>query len=112
MGGRSHTEAVNINDEELHSICWLSEQVRNDLMHFIPKGYSIGILSIVDAGMIILSMIKFLVQESNSIFFLNYEASMSRINNALTNLESKLANEMNKIRESENNQMINVEGIK
>jgi len=38
-----HTKAVKISDEELKFICWLSEEVRNDLTHFIPKTYGIGI---------------------------------------------------------------------
>lgn len=85
-----HTKAVNINDEELHSICWLSEKVRNDLMHFIPKGYSIDILSIIADSKIFLRIIEFLAIKSYTINFLDFEKSEMRIKKTLDSILRKL----------------------
>ena len=85
-----HTKAVKINDEELHSICWLSEQVRNDLMHFIPKGYSIDILSIIAASKIVLSIIEFLVLKSYAVNFFDFEKSQKRVKETLESIWKKL----------------------
>ena len=85
-----HTKAVKIDDEELHSICWISEQVRNDLMHFIPKGYSIDILSIIAASKIFLRIIKYLAIKSYTINFLDYEKSQNRIKETLDSILRKI----------------------
>jgi len=85
-----HTKAVKISDEELKLICWLSEEVRNDLIHFIPKSYGIGILSIIEASKVMLKIIDFLVFESYAILFLDYEKSQKRIKEALEKIRSKL----------------------
>jgi len=90
MKGFAHTKAVKISDEELKLICWLAEEVRNDLTHFIPKGYSIGILSIIEAAKVVLKIIDFLVFESYAILFLDYERSQKRIKEALEKIKSKL----------------------
>ncbi len=90
MGRYFNSKAVEITDEELHDICWLSEKVRNDLMHFIPKGYSIDILSIINATKVVLKVIYFLVFESFTINFLDYEKSQKRIKEALELINVKL----------------------
>ncbi|GAB4286645.1 MAG: hypothetical protein Kow0098_02110 [Ignavibacteriaceae bacterium] len=64
MRGYAQTRALKITDEELYSICWLSQKVRNDLMHFIPKGYSIDILSIIAVSKIFVKIIDFLAVKS------------------------------------------------
>lgn len=85
-----HSKAVKISDEELESICWMSEKVRNDLTHFIPKSYGIGILSIIEAARVVLKVIEFLVFESHTILFLNYEQSQRRIREAIDKIRLKL----------------------
>jgi len=82
--GRLHGQkALTISDEELEKICWLIEKVRNDLTHFVPKGYSIDILSIIDACQVVLQKIEFLALESYSINYLNYEQATKRVKDAL-----------------------------
>ena len=38
--------AVIIEDNEIKGLAWLSNSVRNELVHFVPKHYSICIMSI------------------------------------------------------------------
>ncbi len=90
--GRLHSQkAVQISDDELEQIVWLSEAVRNDLTHFVPKGYSIGIKRIITASKVMLAKIDFLVFESFSILFVDYERSRRRIRDAIDKLTLKLA---------------------
>lgn len=97
MGRLGGQKAVQINDEELEQIVWLSEMVRNDLTHFVPKGYAVDIHSIIESSLVILDKIDFLVFQSYSILFVDYEKSIARIKAALTSLREKLINEREKI---------------
>jgi hypothetical protein len=63
-------KSLLVTYEELTKIVWLSEAVRNDLTHFIPKSYAIGIIDIIEAARIVLRKIEYLVFESFSILFL------------------------------------------
>jgi hypothetical protein len=87
------TKAVFISDEELYRIFWLSKRVRNDLMHFIPKGYIIRVIDIIESTRIILRIIDDLVFESYSISFVDYEHSKERIKDVIEKLYSKLDEE-------------------
>lgn len=98
--GRLHGQkALTISDEELKKICWLIEKVRNDLTHFVPKGYSIDILSIIDACQVVLQKIEFLALESYSINYLNYEQATKRVKDALKIINAKLDAERKNIEE-------------
>ncbi|GAB4286654.1 MAG: hypothetical protein Kow0098_02140 [Ignavibacteriaceae bacterium] len=90
MRGYAQTRALTITDEELYSICWLSQKVRNDLMHFIPKGYSIDILSIIAASKIFVKIIEYLAVKSYTINFLDYEKSQKRIKETLDSILRRL----------------------
>lgn len=97
MGRLSCSKAVPISDDELESIYWLAEAVRNDLTHFVPKGYAIDIMSIINSSQVILDKIEFLAFQSNSILFVDYDKSIARIQTAITSLREKLINEKKKI---------------
>lgn len=98
--GRLHGQkALTISDEELEKICWLIEKVRNDLTHFVPKGYSIDILSIIDACQVVLQKIEFLALDSYSINYLNYEQATKRVKDALKIINAKLDAERKNIEE-------------
>ena len=92
-----HSKAVSIADEELIKICWLSEKVRNDLTHFVPKSYIIGIIDVAEAVKIILRIIDSLVFESNMILFMDSGKSQQRIKDALAEIKLKLKEEEEKI---------------
>lgn len=85
-----HSKAVIISDDELKRICWLSEIVRNNLMHFVPKSYAIGIIDIIETAKIIWGIIRSLVFESNLILFIDFEKSQKRIRTTLDILKTKL----------------------
>lgn len=97
MGRLYLSKAVPISDDELESIYWLAEAVRNDLTHFVPKGYAIDILSIINSSQVILDKIEFLAFQSNSILFVDFDKSIARIQAALSSLREKLINEKKKI---------------
>lgn len=100
MGQLSCTKAITITDEELEKIVWLTEVVRNDLTHFIPKGYAIDIRSIINSSFVILDKIESLVFHSSSILFVDYKTSTERIKTALDSLRNKLTEEINSIDKS------------
>lgn len=97
MGRLYLSKAVPISDDELESIYWLTEAVRNDLTHFVPKSFAIDIFSIINSSLIILDKIDFLVSQSHSILFVDYDKSIARIQTAITSLREKLTNEKKKI---------------
>lgn len=97
MGRLFGQKAVPVNDEELEQIVWLIEKVRNDLAHFIPKGYSIDIYSIIKAIQVILDKIDFLVFQSFSILFIDSNKSQKRIKNTLEKINGKLIIELEKV---------------
>lgn len=96
--GRLHGQkSLIISDEELTKIVWLSDAVRNDLVHFIPKSYAIGIIDIIEATRVVLHKIDFLVFESFSILFVDWEQSQGKIRDALDKIITKLDREEERI---------------
>lgn len=91
------TKAAVVSDEDLYKLCWLSDMVRNDLMHFVPKSYAIGIIDIIEASKVILNIIEFIVFESYAILFVDYERSHRRIRDTIDKIKSKLNEEENKL---------------
>ena len=96
MGRLYSQKAVQISDEELEQIYWLTEYVRNNLTHFIPKGYAIGIEQIISASKIILEKIEYLVFESFSVHF-GEDSSRKRIKISLAKIKEILISELNTI---------------
>lgn len=93
-------KSLRISDKELTSIIWLSDAVRNDLTHFIPKSYAVGITDIIEAARIVIHKIDFLIFESFSILFIDWEQSQRRIRDALDKITSKLDREEEHINSS------------
>jgi hypothetical protein len=93
MGRLYGQKPLIISDEELTRIVWLSDAVRNDLIPFIPKSYAIGIIDIIEATRVVLYKIDFLVFESFSILFVDYEQSQRRIRDAIDKIIAKLDSE-------------------
>lgn len=61
------TKAVTVSDEEWSWIEWLVKHVRNDLVHFVPKGLLVSIGDIRSASAVIVRVIRDLALESNAI---------------------------------------------
>lgn len=93
MGSMHGQSALKISDDELKKIFWLIEYVRNDLTHFVPKGYSIDILSIIDACKVVLDKIDYLVFQSYAITFYRYNQEINRVRKTLDIIYDKIGAE-------------------
>lgn len=69
MGRSVITRAVKLSDEEWKSIKWLTNSVRNDLMHFVPKLLSVSIRSVKKACLDLLRVIEFLALDSGALLY-------------------------------------------
>ena len=97
MGRLYGMKAVKINDVELKQIVWLTDAVRNDLTHFIPKGYSISAIDVIEASLTFIKIIEFLTIESFAILFLSHDNSISRIKSCLGEIRKRLTIEKDNI---------------
>ena len=65
MGRLGGIKALKLTESQVKNIIWLVVEVRNDLMHFIPKSYGISIKDLKAAFIDIIEVIEFLAFESN-----------------------------------------------
>lgn len=66
MGRLTISKALVISDEEIRQLTWLHEQVRNDLMHFKPKSYTVFTDGVRIATLTAVRAIEFLALESHT----------------------------------------------
>ncbi len=78
-----HSRAVGISNTEWDNIEWLTNEVRNGCVHFIPKFLIIPIVDIQEACKDVVRIIEFLAFESNTILFNNHESQTKRIAKAI-----------------------------
>ena len=69
MGRLYGLKALKLSESQVKNIVWLVVNVRNDLMHFIPKSYGISIDDLKEAYIDIIDVIAFLAFESNPFLF-------------------------------------------
>ncbi len=69
MGRLYGIKALKLTESQVKNIIWLVVEVRNDLMHFIPKSYGISIKDLKAAFIDIIEVIEFLAFESNPFLF-------------------------------------------
>lgn len=69
MGRLYGIKALKLTESQVRNIIWLVVEVRNDLMHFIPKLYGISIQDLKAAVIDIIELIEFLAFESNPFLF-------------------------------------------
>jgi len=69
MGRLYGIKALKLTESQVKNIIWLVVEVRNDLMHFIPKSYGISIQDLKAAFIDIIEVIEFLAFESNPFLF-------------------------------------------
>lgn len=67
MGRLVCTKALQLEDDDLEKIYWVTEFVRNDLVHFIPKIKVLDVEYLKKCLMITIRSIEFLISESRSI---------------------------------------------
>ena len=97
MGRMGGVKPLKLNDEELKGIVWLTDAVRNDLMHLIPKGYSISSLDVISSSLIFINAIEHLALNSFSILFLEYEKSVKRIKSCIEEIRKRLKGDNDEI---------------
>lgn len=69
MGRSFITRAVKLSAEEWKSIEWLTNNVRNDLVHFVPKLLSVSIGSVKKACLDLLRVLEFLALHSGALLY-------------------------------------------
>lgn len=79
-----------LTDEEIVNIVWLADAVRNDIMHFTPKGYLIPIYDLLLCSRTYLRAIEFIALDSCGILFMNLEQSKKRITAAINQINENL----------------------
>lgn len=62
------SKPINVSDDEMKSLEWLHESVRNEYEHFIPKFYSAPILDLLEVSLICIDKTEKLIFESGNIF--------------------------------------------
>lgn len=90
MGRLSYTKALILNENEWQSIEWITEQVRNNCVHFVPKYWKVHIKDVKDSIKNILRVIEFLSIDSFSIISSEQERNHERIKQTLNSFRSKL----------------------
>lgn len=91
MGRMVHTRALVLSEEEWQSIEWLTSQVRNGCVHFVPKGLAVSIVSVKRASLDILRAIDFLALQSYAVLYTEHEQSRNRIKQALETFRSRVS---------------------
>ena len=82
MNKISGAAPLQLSDEQIGRIVWLSNEVRNELVHFVPKTNTIRIRGIGEASRDIINAIGFLVFESKTIYSLR-EPIRDRVKTAI-----------------------------
>jgi len=90
MGRMIDTKALKLSEDEWKSIEWLTLEIRNGLIHFIPKHLGVSIRSMEIAVLHIARAIEFLALESNAITYFSDRNRRNRIVSAIEIIRDKL----------------------
>lgn len=87
MGSLICTKPLILSDDELENIYWLTEFVRNDLVHFIPKIKVFDIDYLKKCLIVMIKSIEFLISESRAVigYSVNTQPSISEAINTIKN---------------------------
>lgn len=77
MGRFKYGNPIPVSDQDMKTLEWLHEQIRNVYEHFVPKSYSAPVQDLAAAGELCLSLSKKLLFESGSVFF--YDARKEKL---------------------------------
>lgn len=89
MGRLKITKAVELSNSEVDDIVFLSIALRNEFIHYIPKGYLIDIPSIIKVGNTALRAIEFLSLKSNALWYVDDNWRV-RVESAITEVRRGL----------------------
>lgn len=82
MGRMDEMRPLSLSDDETDNIVWLTNEVRNNLTHFVPKLHLIDIASIKATCSTVIDAIAFLALESNAVMY-RRSGSRGRIERAI-----------------------------
>jgi hypothetical protein len=90
MGRLTVTKALHLSDDEWESIEWLTNEVRNGCLHFIPKGLSVSIESVRRASIDIVRAIEFLALNSFAVVYAHHKESTERVRKAIADIRGSI----------------------
>ncbi len=90
MGRLSEIKALNLSESQVKNIVWLVVDVRNDLMHFIPKYYGISIDDLKAAYIDLIEVIEFLAFKSNPFLFSLKSELEKPLKDAINSIKQKI----------------------
>lgn len=82
---------IKLTLEERKAINWLSYEIRNNFVHFIPQVTSIEIKKIKSACLTAINLIELIAVNSFTIVYLNFDDSQKRIKENLETLKNNLS---------------------
>ncbi len=89
MGRYVHSKAIFLTDEQWLSLEWLTENVRNQLTHFIPMGLSIPVDSLKNACVDVINVIEQLAFNTGQVIYMDLGIK-DRIKNSIEILKKYL----------------------
>ena len=90
MGRLYGIKALELSESQVKNIIWLVVDVRNDLMHFIPKSYGISIYDLKAAFIDIIEVIECLAFKSNPFLF-SFKPEVERpLKDAINSIKQKI----------------------
>lgn len=73
-----HCKCLSVTDEEMKTLEWLHESIRNEFEHFIPKIYSASPSELLQASFIAIKHAKFLLFDSGNVIFNDNQDSLDK----------------------------------
>ncbi len=93
MGRLGNSKALVMSDEEIRQLTWLHQRVRNELMHFKPKSYTVFIDGVRTATLTAVRAVQFLALESHTFVWPENGNHYERIQRAVKRMRERLNGE-------------------
>ena len=88
----SSAETIVITNEDLATLEWLHEKIRNEYEHFIPKSYGAPVKDLIYSSVLCLDICKKLLVETSNIYLMQLK---NKFKLPLENISYKLNNNYN-----------------
>ena len=85
-----HSKPITLTEDNWTSIEWITDEVRNQLTHFIPMGLSMPVLSLKKACFDIVSVIEQLAFYTGQVMYID-EGNKDRVKKSIEILKNKLS---------------------
>lgn len=93
MGRLTISNALVLSDDEIKHLTWLHGQVRNDLMHFKPKTYTVFTDGVRVATLTAINAVEFLALKSHAFVWPSTGNHFERIQRAVKQMRERLNGE-------------------